>query len=125
MSVPLSDTLRKGNGNCCRLRGKGGQKLKRGHFNRWWFLGEEAAVLFQPMARAGTRSGERFMKSLELAIHKPRCQVLLAPKVVIESALRRVYRRSDAVNARLHIADLLKQFAGSAQKRVAWVVLSM
>ena len=119
------DTLRNGNGNCCRLRSKGGQKLKRGHFNRWWFQGEEAAVLFQPMARAMTRSGERFMKSLELAINKPQCQVLFAPKVVIESALRRVYCRSDAVNARLHIADVLKQFAGSAQKRVAWVVLSM
>jgi len=120
-----SDTLRNGNGNCCRLRGEGGQKLKRGHFNRWWFQGEEAAVLFQLMARATTRSGERFMKNLELEINKPRCQVLFAPKVVIESALRRVCCRSDAVNARLHIADILKKFAGSAQKRVAWVVLSM
>src|ERR1700733_7715122 len=120
-----SDALRNGSGNCGRLRRKGGQELKRGHFNRWWFQGEEAAVLFQPMARAMTRSGERFMKSLELAINKPRCQVLFAPKVIIESALRRVYCGSDAGNARLHIADVLKQFAGSAQKRVAWVVLSM
>src|SRR5579862_3203116 len=102
------DTLRNGNGNCCRLRSKGGQKLKRGHFNRWWFQGEEATVLFQPMARAMTRSGERFMKNLELAINKPQCQVLFAPKVVIESALRRADCRSDAGNARLHIAGILK-----------------
>jgi len=119
------DASRNGIGNCCRLRSKGGQKLKGGHFNCWWFQGEEAAVLFQLEARATTRSRERFMKNLKLAINKPRCQVLFAPKVVIESALRGVYCRSDAVNARLHIADVLKQFAGSAQKRVAWVVLSM
>src|ERR1700693_373886 len=97
-----SDTLRNGNRNCLRLRSKGGQKLKRGYFNRWRFQGEEPAVLFQLMASATTRSGERFMKSLELAIDKSRCQVLFAPKVVIESALRRVYCRSNAVNAPLH-----------------------
>ena len=119
------DTLRNGNGNCRRLRSKGGQKLKGGHFNRWWFQGQEAAVLLQLTARATIRLRKRFVKSLELAINKPRCQVLLASKVVIESALRRVYCRSDAVNARLYIADVLKQSAGGAQKRVAWVVFSM
>src|ERR1700691_1349202 len=103
-----SDTLRNGSWNCCRFRSKGGQKLKRGHFNRWWFQCEEATVLFQLMARAMTRSGERFMKSLELPVHQCRCQVFFASEVVIESAFRRVYRRSDVGNARLHIADILK-----------------
>jgi hypothetical protein len=66
-----SDTLCNGSGNCCRLRSKGGQKLKRSHFNCWWLQGEEVAVLFQLMARATTCSGQRFMKSLELAVNKP------------------------------------------------------
>jgi len=120
-----SNTLRNGNGNCCRLRSKGGQKLKRGHFNRWWFQRQETGVLLQAMARAVTGLGERFMKSLELAVDKYCRQIFFAPEVVIESALRRVYCRGDPVNARLNIADVLKQFAGSAQKHLARIVLSM
>src|ERR1700722_13571217 len=104
-----SDTLRKGDGDCRRLRRKGRQNLKRGHFNHRWFYGQEAAMLFQLMARAMTHwLRERFTKSLELAIYKSRCEVFLAPEVIIESALRRAYCRSDAVNARLDIADVLK-----------------
>ncbi len=82
-------------------------------------------MLFDSMARAMTRPRKRFVKSLELAIDQSRGQVLFALEVIIESAFRRVYCRSDTVNARLHIADVLKQFAGSAQKLVARVVLSM
>ena len=80
------DPLRNGNGNCWRLRGKGGQKLQRGHLNRWWFQGEETTVFFQLMACAMTRSGKRFMKGLELSVHQYRCQFFFAPQVVIESA---------------------------------------
>ena len=65
------------------------------------------------------------MKSLELAIDKYCRQVFFAPEVVIESALGRVYCRGDPVNARLNIADVLKQFAGSTQKHLARIVLSM
>src|ERR1700720_2103350 len=121
-----SDTLRKGDGDSWCLRSEGRQKLKRGHFNHRWFYGQEAAVLFQLMARAMTRrSRKRFTKRLELAIYKSRCEVFLAPEVIIESALRRVYCRSDAVNTRLDIADVLKEFAGGAQKHFAQIVLSM
>jgi hypothetical protein len=48
------------------------------------------------------------MESLELAIYKSRCEFFFAPEVIIESALGRVYRRCDAVNARLDITDVLK-----------------
>src|SRR5580704_193041 len=102
------DTPRNGDGNCFRLRGESGKKLKRGHLNRWWFQVEETAVFSQPMARAVTRSGQRFMKSLKLSVHQYRCQFFFAPEVIIESAFRRVYRGSDAGNARVHIADILK-----------------
>ena len=65
-------------------------------------------MLFQAMARAVTGSGERFAKSLKLAIDQYCRQVFFAPEVVIESALRHVYRRGDPVNARLNVADILK-----------------
>src|SRR5271163_4834327 len=104
-----SDTLRKGDRDSWCLRSEGRQKLKRGHFNHRRFCGQEAAVLFQLMARTMTRrSRERFIKSLELAIYKSRCEVFFAPEVIIERALRRVYCRCDAVNACLDIADVLK-----------------
>src|ERR1700731_1453862 len=90
------DTLRKGDGDRRSLRSKGCQKLKRGYFNHRRFYGQEAAVLFQLMARAmSRRSRERFTKSLELAIYKSRCEVLFASEVIIESALWRVYCGSD------------------------------
>jgi len=83
-------------------------------------------VLFQLMARAMTRrSRKRFTKRLELAIYKSRCEVFLAPEVIIESALGRVYCGSDAVNARSDIADVLKEFASGAQEHFAQIVLSM
>ena len=50
-----SYTLRNRDGDCWRLRSEGRQKLKRGYFNHRWFYGQEAAVLFQLMARAMAR----------------------------------------------------------------------
>src|ERR1700733_12015536 len=94
-----SDTLVKGDRDCRRLCSKGRQKLKRGHFNHRWFDGQEAAVLCELMARAMTRRSRKgFMKSLELAIYKSRCEFFFALEVIIESALRRVYCRGDAVH---------------------------
>ena len=104
-----SDSLCNGDGDSWCLRSVGRQKLKRGHFNHRWFYGQEVAVLCELMDRAmARRLRKRFTKSLELAIYKSRCEVFFAPEVIIESALRRVDRRCDAVNARLDIADVLK-----------------
>jgi hypothetical protein len=78
------DTVRYGNGNCCRFRSKGGQKLKRGHFNRWWIQGQKTGVLLQAMARAVAGSGKRFVKSLELAVDEYCRQVFFALEVVMD-----------------------------------------
>src|SRR5271154_6998363 len=105
----MSDTLRKGDGDCWCLRSEGRKKLKRGHFNHRGFYSQEVTVIFQLVACATTCwPRKRFLKSLELAVYKSRCEVFFALEVIIESAFRGVYGRCDPVNARLDIADILK-----------------
>jgi hypothetical protein len=112
MSDPLvcatNDTLANGGWDGCRLGGEGGQKLKWCHFDYGWFCSQKATVVSQGVVRAVSGSRQRFVKNLELTIHKNRSNFLFAPEVVIESAFGSVGCGRYAVNARLHIADILK-----------------